>query len=66
MNRKLNMNFNFKGMDKVLERHAHWLNEDVEGWENMRAELCSKLLDGEDLKGINLKDGCLLPAMITS
>ena len=41
-------------LDKVLERHLHWLREDCDGWENMRA-----VLDGENLNGLNL-NGALL------
>ena len=30
---------NGKTLEKILEDHKHWLKEDVEGWENMRADL---------------------------
>ena len=37
-------------LKKILENHLHWLREDCEGWENMRADL-----SGADLSGaINL------------
>lgn len=26
-------------LNKILENHKHWINEDVEGWENMKANL---------------------------
>lgn len=26
-------------LEKVLENHLHWLREDCDGWENMRADL---------------------------
>lgn len=38
-----------KELDKVLENHQHWLDEDCDGWEDMRANL-----DGENLKGLGL------------
>lgn len=36
-------------LNKVLERHLHWLRRDCDGWKNMRA-----ILDGENLDGLNL------------
>ena len=44
-------------LDKVLENHQHWLREDVEGWQNMRANL-----GGADLWGANLGGAELLGA----
>ena len=41
-------------LNKVLERHLHWLREDCDGWENMRA-----VLDGKNLNRLNL-NGALL------
>ena len=41
-------------LNKVLERHLHWLREDCDGWDKMRA-----VLDGENLNGLNL-NGALL------
>ena len=32
-------------LNKVLENHKHWLNEDCDGWEEMKA----------DLRGVNLR-----------
>ena len=51
-------------LNKVLEKHKHWLIEDCEGWVNMRADLsyadlscadlsCAKLSDA-NLRGVNL------------
>ena len=34
----------------IIERHQHWLREDCEGWEDMKADL-----EGADLKGADLK-----------
>ena len=38
----------------ILKNHQHWLQEDCEGWEGMRADLC-----GADLRGANLYDANL-------
>ena len=39
---------------KVLENHKHWLNEDCEGWKNMKADLRGANLCGADLCGADL------------
>ena len=39
-------------LNKIVEQHQHWLKEDCEGWEDMRA----------NLKGANLKDANLYGA----
>ena len=36
-------------LKKILENHQHWLNEDVDGWREMRADFT-----GADLKGAHL------------
>ena len=46
-------------INKILEEHKHWLNEDCEGWENMRAdfsycELSRTNLRDAVLRGVNL------------
>ena len=41
-------------LSKVLENHKHWLNEDCEGWESMRANLYGANLYGADLRWANL------------
>ena len=46
-------------LEKVLKNHQHWLREDVEGWQNMRADLRGANLGGAnlqeaDLRGANL------------
>ena len=45
---------------KILENHQHWLNEDCDGWEDMKADLrCADLRDanlsGADLSGAYLR-----------
>lgn len=39
----------------ILKNHRHWLLEDCENWENMRADLCGADLRGADLRGANLR-----------
>lgn len=39
---------------KMLENHKHWLKEDIDGWEKMRANL-----RGADLRGANLREAYL-------
>ena len=46
-------------LNKILKNHKHWLNEDCEGWENMRADLSGSDLSGSDLSYSNLI-GCNL------
>ena len=41
-------------LDKIVERHQHWLKEDCEGWELMKANLSEADLHGADLRGADL------------
>ena len=41
-------------LDKILEQHQHWLKEDCEGWEDMKADLRYKDLSGLSLDGASL------------
>ena len=41
-------------LNKIAEQHQHWLKEDCEGWEDMRADLSRADLSGADLSGANL------------
>ena len=41
-------------LNKILENHLHWLNEDVEGWEDMKANLSHADLSGANLSHANL------------
>ena len=41
-------------LEKILINHQHWLKEDCEGWENMRARLDDFDLDGASLVGASL------------
>ena len=40
-----------KELKVILENHKHWLNEDCEGWQDMRADLTGADLTGADLRG---------------
>lgn len=46
---------NTEEIDKILENHQHWLKQDVEGWEKMRADFRNADLRCADLKEVNLK-----------
>lgn len=41
-------------LNTILENHKHWINEDCEGWENMKANLHGVDLRGANLRGVNL------------
>ena len=41
-------------LTKIIENHKHWINEDVDGWEDMRANLYGADLSGANLSGANL------------
>ena len=42
---------NKEELAKVLENHMHWLNEDCDGWESMKANLRDADLCGANLRG---------------
>jgi len=41
-------------LNEIIENHLHWIMEDIDGWENMRANLYGANLYGADLSGANL------------
>ena len=41
-------------LNEILEKHKHWVNEDCDGWQEMRADLSGADLRGADLRGANL------------
>ena len=41
-------------LSEVLRNHKHWLLQDCDGWEKMRAYLSGADLSGADLRGANL------------
>ena len=49
-------------LKKILENHKHWIEEDVEGWQDMKADLCGANLYGANLCGANLCDANLYDA----
>ena len=51
-----------KQINKILEGHKHWLNEDCEGWETMKADFSYCDLRGADLRGADLRGAYLLYA----
>ena len=46
-------------LDKILENHLHWINKDVEGWKNMKADLREANLWEADLWEANLREANL-------
>ena len=49
-------------LDKIIEQHQHWLNEDCEGWEGMRANLSGANLSDANLYGTDLRGANLIGA----
>ena len=45
----------------ILENHKHWLLEDCDGWENMRADLRDADLRDADLYNADLRDAKNVP-----
>ena len=57
-------------LDKIVEQHKHWIKQDCEGWEGMRANLRRANLrrvdlTGEDLHGLNLNGADLRGANLS-
>ena len=51
-------------LDKIVEQHQHWIKEDCEGWEDMRAYLKGANLYDANLKGANLEGAYLKGAYL--
>ena len=49
-------------LNKILEAHKHYLAQDCEGWENMRANLWSANLSSADLRSADLRSADLSSA----
>ena len=49
-------------LNEILERHKHWINEDCDGWQEMRADLRGANLYGANLHGANLREADLYRA----
>lgn len=43
-----------KTLEEILDAHKHWLNEDINGWAGMMADLCGADLREADLRRANL------------
>ena len=41
-------------LDKIIEQHQHWIHEDVDGWEDMKADLSKADLSRANLSGADL------------
>ena len=41
-------------LNEILEKHKHWINEDCDGWREMKADLYGADLHGANLYGANL------------
>ena len=46
-------------LNKILEEHKHWIDEDCKNWEEMRADLHNADLSGADLSGADLHNADL-------
>ena len=51
---------------EVLARHQHWIKEDCDGWQNMKADLRSANLYGADLRSADLRSADLRGADLRS
>ena len=49
-------------LDKIVEQHKHWIKQDCEGWEGMRANLRGANLRGTNLHEADLRRANLLEA----
>ena len=52
-------------LDTIIEKHQHWLNEDCEGWEGMRAYLREANLSVADLREADLREAYLREANLS-
>ena len=52
-------------LNKILEEHKHWIDEDCKNWEEMRADLHNADLRGTDLHNAYLSGACLLNANLS-
>ena len=53
------MQFTEEELKQILDNHLHWLKEDVDGWEKMRADLNRADLREADLHGADLREADL-------
>jgi len=52
-------------LNKIVENHKHWLNEDVDGWSIMRADLSGADLREADLRAADLSGAKLSGAKLS-
>ena len=52
-------------LDEILRNHKHWILEDCDGWQGMRADLTRANLYGADLYGADLYGADLTGANLT-
>ena len=43
-------------LNEIIEKHQHYLNRDIDGWENMRADLSNKILYEANLRRSDLRN----------
>ena len=46
-------------LNKIIENHKHWINQDCEGWEKMKVDLSLANLDNADLCKADLRNANL-------
>ena len=46
-------------LNKIVEHHQHWLQEDCDGWEDMKADLRGAILRGVDLREADISGAIL-------
>ena len=54
-----------KKLNKILEEHKHWINEDCKNWEKMRADLRGADLSDVDLSRADLRGANLRGAYLS-
>ena len=52
-------------LNKIIEQHQHWIHEDVDGWEEMRADLSGANLSRANLSWANLSGADLSGANLS-
>ena len=62
---KGDMQMKVSELKEILDKHLHWIREDAEGWENMRANLYRADLSGANLYRANLSGADLSGANLS-
>ena len=58
------MKYTEEELKKIIENHQHWMKEDCNGWEDMRANLEGAVLRNANLYGANLRNAFLKGAYL--